>query len=373
MKRRIGYIVFILLLLMLLSACSSEEVSQVNVLDHVEVEYEGLDSDGTASFEVDRRAVLMGLFGVEDSDTYEEKLLKLYNKDEETYDVIQDLGSMYEVTIDKDEGLSNGDIVTLSVSVEAPAANLIESTEKEFTVEGLEEPEIITSEEVKKHVVPYFIGANGKGFVQIENTFKNELKQIDFTVENDGQLSNGDKVELIINEESDSITPIDYGYKFEDNFKVEVEVEDLVAFAEKAEDIKNLKDIKQMIDERANEVFKDDVLNKYKFEQELLLYRQFDDEIEPHTSLFGGGMKIDVETNGSIVALYSVKQYDAYDDKLESEYIATVGYENLAIDEDGSVNVADMVDISSKYEREESKSLKTLQQIYEGNGYEVVK
>lgn len=372
MKKNLHYWIMMLLSIILLSSCGGLKAKQVNILDYVELEFDGLDTNGNVSFVVDHDAVLMDIIGAKNPEEYEKRLEKLYNKDNETYFTLMELDSKYNITIDKNKELSNGDKITLTVEVEEDAKDFLENGKKEFTVDGLESPEIIASTDVEKHIVTYFIGANGRGYIQTENTFNNELNELDFTVDNDGKLSNGDKVELKLIEEDGATRAIDLGYKLEDDFKVEIEVEGLVEFPEKAEDIKNLKDIKRMIKELAEEIFQDGFGKTYEIKQEVLLYRQFDDEIEPEQNLLDDKVSIDLKTNGSLIALYSVKEYDEYS-KEEEKFIAKVGYENLALEKNGKVNVAEMISVGGEYSNRETRSLETVQQIYEGNGYEVVK
>lgn len=368
---KLGITVFIMLFL---ASCSNVKLNKVNPSENIVVEYEGLDTIGKVSYWVDVNAIVMEVVGAKDEDELTEKLNKIYEKDEETYSILVNLTSFFEITADKGEELKNGDKINLTVKVDPVAKDFLETGTKEFIVEGLEEPKKITSDEVKKHIVTYFIGADGRGYAVKENTFNNDLIDLDFTVKNNGKLSNGDKVALTLSEES--VRPIDLGYKLEDEFLVELEVKGLIKFAESPEDIKNFKDIKRMIEERANELFQDSILSKYELKQEVLLYRQFDTSEEaniPVTYMFSDRAEIEIDTNGSLVALYKVKEYDSLKQESKGEYIVDIGYENLVIDKEGKVNVADMIPIGDKYIREKNKSIETLTQLYEGNGYTVVK
>src|SRR5690625_6135482 len=102
----------------------------------------------------------MDIVGAKDEDELTEKLIKIYEKDEETYSILVNLTSFFEITADKEEELKNGDKINLTVKVDPVAKDFLETGTKEFIVENLEEPEIITSDEVRKHIVTYFIRAD---------------------------------------------------------------------------------------------------------------------------------------------------------------------------------------------------------------------
>lgn len=349
--------------IVVLSACGGPK--SVNLLDYVEVSFEGMDTDGRAYYYVDEYNAVVERSGF-NPEKFEEEMIKLVDKNPGKAADINALYSAYTLSIDSEENLSNGDKVIVTVTVGDDAKG-IKGGEKEFTVEGLEEPEVLTMEEVKKHVIVDFVGANERGNARIQNTLPGELSYIDFTVENDGALSNGDTAKLIIDEEYNSL--IDYGYKLEEGFEATYDVKDLQYFAKTADEIANLTDIKRMIGEEVNKRYqKESDWNfdyVYDVKEEVMLYRQFDDE----DSYYDG------EGHGSFVVLYSITEYNntaAKKDKDPSQtFIAMEGYRYIELNEDGKANVSKI--ITQRQSEDNSYSLETVQQIYEGNGYEVVK
>lgn len=365
MRKKIISIALFTLFILLFTSCGKKTV---NLTDYLEVSFEGLNTNGTVNYYVEDVQAIAEAYGIETVD-FESEMMTLYEKKPETAAEINELFSSYSVTIDKEDELSNGDTITVTITVDEDIKTL-KGGEKEFTVEGLEEPEIIKSEDVKKHIIVDFIGANERGQARIENTFNNELANVPFKIEDDGKLTNGKQAKLIVDEEDTLL--IDYGYKLEDDFEVTYDIEGLTEFAKDVSDIKNYKDIKQMIDEEKNKNYADsdwDILPHFDVKEEVVLYRQFNNEDEDE------GFYTDyTETHGSLVVLYTVTTYrnktDKQEKNVDQEFIAAIGYRNLALDDKGNVNVSKMINTFD--EEDSSYSLNTIKQIYEGNGYEVV-
>lgn len=366
MKKAGLIFVLSILTILTLGACSS--VKSVDLTDYIEVSFDGMDTVGYANYYVDDYEAVVDRSGFKPED-FETEMIKLVEKKPEKAEEINALFSQYNVSIDKEENLSNGDKVKVTVTVDEDAKG-VKGGEKEFTVEGLEEPEELTAEDVKKHIIVDFVGANERGSARIENTFNDDLAYIDFTVENNGELTNGDEAILTINEEETSL--IENGFKLAEDFNVTYEVKGLHEFAAKAEDISNIQDVKRMITEEVNKAYpKESDWNfstVYDVNEEVALYRQFNDEDEDSYSS-------ETEQHGSFVVLYTIKEYDNMDSKKEKdvydEYVVMQGYRNLELDDNGKVNVSKMIEISDT--QDSSYSLDTVQQIYEGNGYEVAK
>ena len=349
-----------------LAACGS--VKSVDLMDYVEVSFDGMDTSGYADYYVNDYEAVVERSGFKPED-FEAEMIKLVEKKPEKAEEINALFSQYSVSIDKEDGLSNGDKVTVTVTVDEDAKG-VKCGEKEFTVEGLEEPEVLTSEEVEKQVIVDFVGANERGEARIENTFGGDLSSVAFTVENSGTLSNGDNVQLIVNDEEDPL--INYGYKLEEDFDVSFEVKGLQEFAQKAEDIANIADVKRMITEEVAKDYPKDsdwgFTRVYDVKEEVTLYRQFPEVDED--DYYGSNL----EDNGSFVVLFTITEYSDKDAKKDKdvleEYVIMQGFRNLMLDEDNKVNVSKII---SQYQTEDSSySLDTVQQIYEGNGYEEV-
>lgn len=360
MKRNVVGFIFILMTALFLAACGGKSI---DLKDYVEVDFEGMDSLGHAYVNLSIDEGVAEAYKL-DTDNFDDSLMELMEKKPKVYEEIINLFNSYDYEIDQSSDLSNGDVVTVTLTVSGEEAEkVLKGGEVEFTVEGLEEPEELTKEELEKHIVVDFVGASGKGDARINNTFSDDLGYIDFSVENDGSLSNGDEAKLVVPEEEHA-SLLELGYKVADDADVTYEVSGLTEYAETAEDIDNIQDLIRMMDEEMKENFKDsEYFNAYDIKQEKFLYRQFPEEEE---SYYDGSTN-----NGSFMSLYTIVVYDNAEEKADKnpdhEYIYAKIYRDLAIDEDGKVNVAK---IAKDYEDHDSSySLDTVQQVYEGNGY----
>src|SRR5690625_395291 len=364
--RKILFGATLLLTLLFTTACGGIKSKTVDLIDYVDVHFDGMSTVGYVDYYVDIHQAVLDVYGKQD-DEFEVNIIEIQEKKLEIEQEINNLFSSYTVNIDKTESLANGDKVTVEITIDEDSAFAFKNGEKEFTVEGLEEPKVLTEEEVKKHIVVDFIGANERGFARINNTFNDDLSNIYFDVENSGQLSNGEEAKLIVNE--DEIPLINIGYKLDDDFNVTYEVKDLANYPQSVDEIKNLEDINRMIDEEMKKGFPKertyDFESRFKIKEEVTLYRQFTDD-EPSDA--------NITNYGAYIKLYTIQRF--YDKKaLENDdpssvYIYARGYTNIHLDDDGKVNITEMDAFTNSHD--ESYSLETVQQTYEGYGYEVV-
>ena len=344
---------------LLLSACG---MSAKDMSEYVDVDFSGYDTKGTATFTVDEDKLYKETVGYEDGDM----------PDEKTIDEMNHIADAYEIKLDKEDQLSNGDKVKVTVTVDKEQTKKIKSGEKTVEVKGLEKPETLTNDMVKKGLVFNFNGVSGRGEAQMDPVFDNPvLNGTEFEVKNDGKLKNGDQATITLSKESETALN-EQGIVLAKDFAPTVEVKGLAEVAEKATDIANLKDVKRMIEEAAKREYKGYAQDqsygqRYELKQEKLMYRPFDDGKNDDSWMYYGG-----PFHGTLIALYTVKQYTGGDDgKLVSNQVATVGYSNLVLDQDKKVNVADMKQI--ELSKDDSYSLESVIQLYEGYGYTEVK
>jgi len=91
-------------------------------------------------------------------------------------------------SVDHDQGLKNGDVVTLSFQCDEELAKKlrieIEAEPTEFTVQGLQNGKVVTKEELFEHVSVSFSGISPEAKIAIINTSEDPfLKTVDFFVE----------------------------------------------------------------------------------------------------------------------------------------------------------------------------------------------
>ncbi|GEQ49187.1 hypothetical protein [Tetragenococcus koreensis] len=355
----------VVLLVTVLTGCSN--LGAEDLAEYVDVDFSGMDTKGTADYSIDEDALLKDVYDVDIESEF---------PDEETLQEIENLEDSMKVNIDKTDNLSNGDNIKVTANVNEDKIEKVKSGEKEFEVKGLSKPKTLTSEDVEKNLVVNFTGVSGQGEVQADNTFDEPLDSLDFTFENDGKLKNDDQAEIVLSKE-DKQQLIDMGYLTEKDFAPAFKVEGLDKVAEQAQDIANLDDIKRMIEEEAKRTYKDKDTefsfgSKYEINQEKWLYRPFPEDNSEDEDDFGWTMGEESTDSGNLLSIYSIKEYSGGDKKeLKEEVTAVIGYSDILLDEDNKANVSELTEIHD--EKDDSYSLKSVIQLYEGEGYQEVK
>lgn len=321
-----------------------------------------MDSQGTIDYDVRMDDVFKELFDYDPEVDF---------PDEKTQQEMSTIQEAYKIAIDQSEELSNGDKVVFTVSVNEEATKKIKGGKKEFTVEGLEVPEQLTSAEVEDHLVIDFLGVSGRGYARIDNKLDGDLQTIRFEVEDDGVLKNGEQATIVLGEDQEDRL-FNYGYILAADFNPTVEVKGLDEIAEKAEDIQNYEDLKRMIREEVQRTHQDFLPTArtgrvYEIIEEEFMYRQFNDH-----DLNQPGSSIANVRHGDLIAVFTIKQYQGGDDgKLQLEFIAMEGYTELKLDEDNKVDISEIRNINKKFDK--TYSLETVIQTYESEGYSIVK
>lgn len=354
--KKIKLVTILAISLFLLGACNNAE----ELTDHVYISFSGMNGHGEADYGID-------------FDSLYSKLAEEDNVEAEE-EIMHSDGDAIKVKIDKEEGLSNDDVINLTIDVDNDDIKSFVGGEKEYTVEGLEDPIEVTTKEVEKGIVVNFLGASGQGTSQIDSTLSSPLNNIDFSIENDGKLENGDKAKITLDKEAENLLQQE-GYVLEEGFNPTVEVKGLDIVAGKAEDIKNLDDIKRMVDEEAKRKYKnsDQAFNYrfYEIKKQNLMYRQFED-LDSDEDSSGYYENDNSHKNGTLIGIYSVSEYSDKEKKeLDSEYTAIIGFNNIILDEDNKTNVAKMEEFDDMYD--DTYSLESIIQLYEGKGYTKLK
>src|SRR5699024_1283500 len=141
------------------SACGSKE----DMMEYLDVSFYGIDSKGNASYYLEENRLIGSVLNLgEEVHDF---------PDEETRKEAEEILGAYTIEIEPQENLSNGDEVQVTIVVDKDKTKKLKGGEKKFTVEGLEAPEILTTEEAEKKLVLNFNGVNGRGVAQIDNVF----------------------------------------------------------------------------------------------------------------------------------------------------------------------------------------------------------
>src|SRR5699024_4284886 len=238
------YLLITILLVMILVACSGDnsetnknvkEVNAIDVSEFVEITYEGLNSAGIAEYTADYDAMVEKI--------YTDELNQDNNEDE---DILEQLKEDLNIYLDNMTDLSNDDEIILSIDSEH---DRVKTTEKTLVVSGLEEPKVLTTEDVEENLDVEFKGINGSGNFKVYNQFDEPLYDFHFPFEESNELNNGDEVVL----EKDDMNEdelLRIGYILDENFAPKFEVTGLTEMASTVKDINNYNEIKEEIEEK---------------------------------------------------------------------------------------------------------------------------
>lgn len=353
--------------MLFLAACGH----QADVTDYVKVSFSGMDGAGRAEFSVAEDKMFEDIFDM-DSDSFDKDTLK----------EMMQISDAYKTKMDKEKNLSNGDRVKVTVSVDEDTTDKLNGGEKVFTVKDLEEPKKLTSQDVEDKLDVEFAGANGRGeAITINNRFDSGLSAINFKVENNGKLKNGEDAKIILENDDVKDHLLRYGYVLADDFQPTVKVEGLYNIAEKATDIANLKEIKKMIEKDAKKQYDEGVFARYKIKQEKLVYRQFgkdpasDEDDDDNSDSIGTNDASD--RDGNLVGIYSVTKTEKVADgegEITDEvtnFIAIKGYSDIRLDDNNKADLSNMDELFGHYEPK--YSLKSTIKKFETEGYSEVK
>lgn len=215
----------------------------------VKVEFKGYNGDGTLDCnyeEINREITLLSLKKARMS---KEGIELFKAKDKEFYHLLQvnpDLATKYETSImyaemvhykfSKTSELSNGEVITLEVSVDSKDAP-VKPQKIEFKVKGLKKNTGISIKDLLKKYPVELSGYDGYGYLSFDKSVDKKAEIEVFEADDADKLKNGDKVELKVTDEY--ISYLRSNGKRVDKKKIEYKVEGLKSVT----DIKNLDEI----------------------------------------------------------------------------------------------------------------------------------
>lgn len=353
-KKHINLLGIILVgVILILTACKSAK----ELTDYVEITFEGMDSQGVANYSVNYPKLYKEVLNYDINSGKPNS--KLRGK-------VAELENSYTINLDQTDKLSNGDKVKVDVVVDKDKTKLIKSGSKTVEVTGLKEAKVLTSKEVEEKLVINFNGISGRGKATVDNVLESPLGNLMFSVENDGQLKNGDKPKITLSEEAENQL-LANGYVLEKDFNPIFEVKGLDKTAEKATDIANIEDITRMIDEEVNRKYKSDkntdksYSRRYEIKEEKLMYRQFEKESQEE-SYYGD------KNSGNLIKIFTVKKFSGgAEGKLEDTNTVVIGYTGIILDDKNEANVANLKELREV--KDETYSTESVVKLYEGYGY----
>lgn len=185
----------------------------------VKMKYDGYEKQGTASFNLNdlQMAVIKAqldqtklpktikaqvLFNAKDGEQAVKNIDSAINTAvPKNKQILSTLKMWYEETtikLDKDSQLKNGDKINLTVKTNGDDTNPVKDGGQSFTVNGLKLIKEIPTSKVLDKINVKFAGANGKGEIAILADVSSELQGQTIYVKNNGNLSNGDVLNITI-------------------------------------------------------------------------------------------------------------------------------------------------------------------------------
>ena len=172
------------ILSMLLAGCGSK----ADPFAYIDVSYDGYDTNGTAHVDFNEGILIETIIGNEPDD---------YEELGEWIAAYDELLSNIDVSCTPSKNLSNGDTVTVTVSVFGEAQKKIAGGEKTYQVSGL--PEIQTADLFKDIVLTYEGIVGGNTSVRLNRLTDDEVLQAcNFNIEPQGNIKNGDTITVTI-------------------------------------------------------------------------------------------------------------------------------------------------------------------------------
>lgn len=170
----------------LLTGCGSK----TDAMEYVSVSFTGYNGNGKVDLDVDYDAMIEAVIGKEpDGDSYE-KFSEWMNE----YLIYDE---SVEVSCSPKDGLSNGDTVTVTVSLSETAAKKVTGESKKFTVSGLPEIETV---DIFKDISLRYEGIVGEyTMVHLDKLSDDQILQdCSFAVAPQANVKNGDTVTVTI-------------------------------------------------------------------------------------------------------------------------------------------------------------------------------
>ncbi|RIL71218.1 hypothetical protein BUY43_10475 [Staphylococcus devriesei] len=267
----------ILIIALLIAITLFVKNSKVNVKDDIEVKFNGYEESGTAeitdkSYEKAMnklyvRALKQSNFKnkeildmIENNNTDDIDKANLNYTDLERMNKADKMMENVDLDINNDEDLSNGDKVQVQLKINKASSKEYRLKAKEFTkefkVHGLKKPQSLTAKNIIEDLNPKFVDVNGSGSLTL--TTKDGAKKLpdiaisdyEFTVPNNGNLKNGDKIKLEIPQELVKDINSSGSNTFEGKRDYTLEVKNLT-------DLNKIENLDQILD-RNNTLIKDE-------------------------------------------------------------------------------------------------------------------
>lgn len=169
-------------------------VQKVDVMGMTDLTFSGLDGEGTAQVSIPQDLEEFATQVLGEIPSGSSQKLDYISQAVNLFDTIR------EISVAPSEDLSNGDQVTVTIDYDAQAAKelgfQLEETSREFTVSGLREATVV---DLFQDVQVQFTGISpfGKALVFNNNTTDPFLREVQYNVQPNQGLQNGDTVTVV--------------------------------------------------------------------------------------------------------------------------------------------------------------------------------
>ncbi len=305
-----------------LTACGNKKV---DANDYLEVEFDGYDTVGTATYYIDFEEM------VEDN-------LAAFDLDEDSSDraierVIKKLSKIIEGELEETEGLSNGDKIEFEWDIDTDELEdefpvKMSFSDTEFEVKKLKKAEKFDPFE---YFDITFEGTAPNGTIRIKQNDSNKLGELTIEADKKDKLSNGDKVKLkVATYYGDDLTQycLKYGMIPEVTEK-EIKVKGLKSYVQKLSEI--TKDTYADIDKKTKEKLDKHVADTWGEDESLVGFTPA-----------GNYLLIPKVHSDYLIthnALCSVYKVDVKSSEGELSYYYYSYVENLMTDDDGKITI----------------------------------
>ncbi len=211
-------VVIIAVLISVLVTINNKKKRTINIEDYLTVSFEGYEGYGTAYVYKDSDGLTEAINQVLEIDVDDDYDDDDYPSWEDIYNSLSTYGSTYEllysidVELDREENLSNGDIVTATITYDKDVADeyglILTGEQVEFEVKGLEK---LVELDPFENLEVSFEGTSPFVKISLEYTGKDDfLSAYNFNYENNGDIRSGDTVTITLS--MDKEDAIYYGY-----------------------------------------------------------------------------------------------------------------------------------------------------------------
>ena len=318
-----GYIVGgIVLVALIVGACFlfkfvNEKRHTVNVADYLTVEFEGYDTVGKATVELDEEfwEVVYEKASFKDKSRYEkEDYFTSYFTEAEYME--SEIGPWFSYEIDKSSKLSNGDEVKVEYKVKAEKIKkkygvIIKAETQKFTVDGLKECDTFDPFE---DIEIKYTGVSGNGEVEYEIVNDRDVyDDVTFSFDEDYYLEEGDEITLTFGPYYDEDELLEYCAENYGCIPTATEkkytVEGLGSYVKDANEINetNAADMISEATENIKEDFEDSVGDKYTLENVEYIGAMVADDDGYAETFFA--FKLTVSNGSKTVDAYVYNQY----------------------------------------------------------------